>query len=62
MIYCDHCGIVPEKEENLPEDVGAVIVSTAIRESNPELIKAKNLGKKIYHRSDLLEEIANSAL
>ena len=47
--------------ENLPDDTDAVIVSTAIRENNPELIKAKELGIKIYHRSDLLEEIAHSA-
>ncbi len=47
--------------DNLPEDVSAVIVSTAIKESNPELIKAKKLGLNIYHRSDLLKEIAESA-
>ena len=52
---------VGHKEENLPNDIDAVIVSTAIRETNPELIKAKSLGKKIYHRSDLLKEIADSA-
>ena len=46
--------------KNVPEDA-TVIVSTAIRETNPELIKAKELGLKIYHRSDLLEEIAHSA-
>ena len=47
--------------ENLQEDCDAVIVSTAIRESNPELVKAKELGMKIYHRSDLLKEIAEFA-
>ena len=52
---------IGHREENLPDDVEAVIVSTAIRESNPELIKAKRLGIKIYHRSDLLKEIAESA-
>lgn len=46
--------------ENVPEGA-TVIVSTAIRETNPELIRAKELGLKIYHRSDLLEEIAHSA-
>ena len=45
---------------NVPNDA-TVIVSTAIRENNPELIRAKELGLKIYHRSDLLEEIAHSA-
>lgn len=52
---------IGHNEENLPNDTDAVIVSTAIRESNPELKKAKALGIKILHRSDLLEEIANSA-
>ena len=52
---------IGHKEENLPNDVDAVIVSTAIRESNPELIKARKLGLKIYHRSGLLKEIAESA-
>jgi len=52
---------IGHKEENLPNNVDAVIVSTAIRENNPELIKARKLGLKIYHRSDLLKEIAESA-
>ena len=52
---------IGHKEENLPSDVDAVIVSTAIKETNPELIKARKLGLKIYHRSDLLKEIAESA-
>lgn len=52
---------IGHKEENLSEDVEAVIISTAIRETNPELIKARKLGLKIYHRSDLLKEIADSA-
>ena len=47
--------------ENLPNNVDAVVVSTAIRETNPELVKARELGLKIYHRSDLLKEIAESA-
>lgn len=55
QIYIGH------SEDNLREDIDAVIVSTAIKESNPELVKAKNLGLKIYHRSDLLKEIADSA-
>lgn len=46
--------------DNVPEDA-TVIVSTAIRENNPELIRAKELGLKIYHRSDMLKEIAEQA-
>lgn len=52
---------VGHKEENLPNDADAVIVSTAIKDSNPELIKARKLGLNIYHRSDMLKEIAEAA-
>ncbi len=52
---------IGHSEANLPDDTDVVVVSTAIKENNPELIKAKNLGMKIYHRSDLLAEIAKSA-
>lgn len=38
-----------------------IIKSTAIRDTNPEVVKAKDLGLEIYHRSDLLAEIAESA-
>lgn len=43
--------------ENLPENA-VVIASTAIREDNPELKKAKELGLEVLHRSDLLARIA----
>lgn len=46
--------------ENVPDDA-VVVKSSAIRDNNPEVLKAKELGLKIYHRSDLLEEIAKSA-
>ena len=52
---------IGHNENNLPDDTDIVVVSTAIKENNPELIKARKLGLKIYHRSDLLEEIALSA-
>lgn len=43
--------------DNVPE--GAVVIaSTAIREDNPEILRAKELGLPIYHRSDLLAEIS----
>lgn len=44
-------------ENNLPEDC-VVVASTAIKEDNPELIKAKRLGLEILHRSDLLARIS----
>lgn len=43
--------------DNVPADC-VVIASTAIRSDNPEIIRAKELGLPIYHRSDLLAEIS----
>lgn len=43
--------------KNVPSDC-VVVVSTAIKENNPELRRAKELGLPIWHRSDLLVEIA----
>ena len=48
---------IGHKAENLPDDC-IVVTSTAIKDSNPELKKAKELGLTIYHRSDLLAEIS----
>ena len=44
-------------ENNIPEDC-IVVASTAIRDNNPEIQKAKRLGLPIWHRSDLLAEIS----
>lgn len=46
-------------EKNLPEDC-VVVASSAVKEDNPELKKAKELGLPVYHRSDLLAEISKS--
>lgn len=43
--------------DNVPEDC-VVIASTAIRDDNPEIVRAKELGLPIYHRSDMLAEIS----
>lgn len=51
---------IGQKAENVPEDA-TIVKSTAIRDNNPEVIRAKELGLKIYHRSDLLEQIAKMA-
>lgn len=48
---------IGHSKTNVPEDC-IVIASTAIRDTNPEIIRAKELGLKIYHRSDLLAEIS----
>ncbi|MGM0599789.1 MAG: UDP-N-acetylmuramate--L-alanine ligase [Candidatus Rifleibacteriota bacterium] len=44
-------------ESNLPENTEKVVVSTAIKQNNPELLKARELGLPIIHRSDLLAEL-----
>ena len=44
-------------ENNLPDDC-MVVASTAIKEDNPELMKAKRLGLEILHRSDMLARIS----
>ncbi len=36
-----------------------VVASTAIKDTNPEIIRAKELGLKIYHRSDILQMISD---
>ena len=46
-------------EKNVPDDC-IVIASTAIREDNPEIQKAKKLKLPIWHRSDLLAEISKN--
>lgn len=47
---------IGHNEDNLPENA-IVVASTAIKEDNPELVKAKKLGLEILHRSDLLSRI-----
>lgn len=42
-------------------DAEAVVVSSAIREDNPELIEAKKHGIVVYHRSDVLAYLLNDA-
>ncbi|MCD8378521.1 MAG: UDP-N-acetylmuramate--L-alanine ligase [Candidatus Gastranaerophilales bacterium] len=53
VIHIGHCA------ENVPDNA-VVIVSSAIREDNPELVCAKEKNLKICHRSDLLAEISKS--
>lgn len=48
---------IGQKAENVPEDA-IVVASTAIREDNPEMVRARELGLKVYHRSDILAEIS----
>ena len=43
--------------DNVPADA-IVVASTAIKQDNPEMIRAKELGLTIFHRSDVLAEIS----
>ena len=43
--------------DNIKPDM-TVVASTAIREDNPEKVRAKELGLKVYHRSDILKIIS----
>ncbi len=49
---------IGHNENNLPEDC-VVVASTAIKETNPEIQKAKRLGLEILHRSDVLARVSN---
>lgn len=44
-------------DESLITNEMQIVISTAILDNNPELKKAKNLGCKIFHRSDYLLKI-----
>lgn len=46
-------------DANLIKNDMIVVASTAIKQSNPEIIRAKELGLKIYHRSDILKMISD---
>ncbi len=50
---------IGHSKEHVPEGA-IVVISSAIRVNNPELVRAKELGCKIYHRSDMLAEISRS--
>lgn len=50
-VYIGHCA------DYIKPDM-IVIASTAIRSTNPEVVRAKELGLEVYHRSDLLSYIS----
>lgn len=51
MIY------IGQKAENITEDIDIVVRSTAIRDTNPELMRAKELGIAMIHRSQMLASL-----
>jgi UDP-N-acetylmuramate-alanine ligase len=54
------CAIVDQDGLGINEDTDAVCVSTAIEESNPDIVAARAHGIPIVHRSDLLSAIIAS--
>lgn len=45
---------IGQKAENITDDIDIVVRSTAIRENNPELMRARELGITLQHRSQML--------
>lgn len=59
-------GLLPEKigwnPDLIDENVNAVILGMHAKEDNPELLKAKQLGLKIYSYPEYLYELSNSKI
>lgn len=48
---------IGQKAENISDDIDIVVRSSAIRENNPELIRTKELGIAMLHRSQMLAHL-----
>ncbi len=48
---------IGQDEKNITSDIDLVVYTAAIKEDNPEFIKAKNLGLKMLERSTFLGEL-----
>jgi UDP-N-acetylmuramate--alanine ligase len=48
------CAIVPQDGSGVGRDTDVVCISTAIEESNPDIVAARGRGIPLIHRSDLL--------
>jgi UDP-N-acetylmuramate--alanine ligase len=53
VVYMGHAAA------NLDDSIGAVVLSSAIRQDNPELLEARRLGLPIFHRADVLAGLLN---
>lgn len=51
----------PQDGSGVNEDTAELALSTAIEDSNPEVLRARELGLKISHRSELLAAQVNSS-
>jgi UDP-N-acetylmuramate-alanine ligase len=54
------CAIVPQDGSGVGADTDAVCVSTAIEDSNPDLVSARERGIPVIHRSDLLASLIDT--
>ena len=48
---------VPQDGTGISETTTGLVVSTAIEEDNPDVLAARKLGTRIYHRAELLAEL-----
>jgi len=54
------CEISPQDGSGVNDTIGAIVISTAIEESNPDLVRARELNIPVLHRSEILAAIVNS--
>ncbi len=54
------CTLFPQDGSGITTAVDAVVVSTAIEDTNPDIAAAKKLGIPVYHRSDVLAAIVET--
>lgn len=52
--------IFPQNSTGISSDIDFFVVSTAVEDNNPDIIKARELGLNIIHRSELLSRYVNS--
>lgn len=63
MGQLEECGVkcFAQDGSGVVEGLDAVVVSTAIEDTNPDLKRAKELGVKVMHRSEMLAKISKEA-
>lgn len=54
------CRIFPQDGSGINEKTSALVLSSAIEESNPDLKQARKLGIPVFHRSDVLAAIVET--
>lgn len=54
------CRLFPQDGSGISDATGAVVVSTAIEQSNPDIGRAAQLGLPVLHRSDVLAAIVDT--